>query len=99
MNRSVLSPLMASRSPGAVPARAVLRHVGMAFATATLGLAVSSALHADESPLTLAEAQRVALQRSKQLEASELGVTASKALAIVAGGRPGPVAKNGAEKI
>jgi outer membrane protein TolC len=99
MNQSVLSPLGASRRSGAMPARAVLRQVGMTFATATLGLVVSSTVYADESPLTLAEAQRVAVLRSTQLEASRLGVTASKALAIAAGERPDPVAKIGLENL
>jgi outer membrane protein TolC len=99
MNRSVLSPLRVSHRSGAVPAHAVLRHIGVAFATATLGLAVSSTVCADESPLTLAEAQRVAVLRSKQLEARRLGVTASKALAIAAGERPDPVAKIGLENL
>jgi outer membrane protein TolC len=99
MNRSVLSPLRGSRRSGAVPARVALRHVGMAFTTATLALLVSSTVYADESPLTLAEAQRVAVLRSTQLEASELGVTASKALAIAAGERPDPVAKIGLENL
>src|SRR5204863_494841 len=97
MNRSVLSPLRASRRSGAVPTRAVLCYVGRACAATTLALLlsslVSSPVSADEPPFTLAEAQRVALSRSKQLEASQLGVSASKALGIAAGERPDPVAK------
>jgi outer membrane protein TolC len=70
-----------------------------AFAAATLALLVSSTLSADEPPFTLAEAQRVALLRSKQLEASQLGVSASKSLAVAAGERPDPVAKIGLENL
>ena len=99
MNRSVLSPLRASRRSGAVPIRAVLCYVGRACAAATLALLVSSPVSADEPPFTLAEAQRVALLRSKQLEASQLGVSASKALGIAAGERPDPVAKIGLENL
>src|SRR2546430_15516055 len=95
MNRSALSPLRASRRSGAVPTRAVPCYVGRACAAATLALLVSSPVSADEPPFTLAEAQRVALLRSKQLEASQLGVSASKALGIAAGERPDPVAKIG----
>ncbi|TLZ49596.1 MAG: TolC family protein [Gammaproteobacteria bacterium] len=103
MNRSVLSPLRASRRSGAVPTRAVLCYVGRACAATTLALLlsslVSSPVSADEPPFTLAEAQRVALSRSKQLEASQLGVSASKALGIAAGERPDPVAKIGLENL
>src|SRR5204863_9797932 len=107
MNRSVLSPLRASRRAGAVPTRAVLCYVGRACAATTLALLlsslvsslVSSPVSADEPPFTLAEAQRVALSRSKQLEASQLGVSASKALGIAAGERPDPVAKIGLENL
>jgi len=81
----------------------VLCYVGSACAATTLALLlsslVSSPVSADEPPFTLAEAQRVALSRSKQLEASQLGVSASKALAIAAGERPDPVAKIGLENL
>src|SRR5437667_309590 len=59
MNRSVLSPLRASRRSGAVPIRAVLCYVGRACAAATLALLVSSPVSADEPPFTLAEAKQV----------------------------------------
>jgi outer membrane protein TolC len=64
-----------------------------------LAIAVAGTSFADESPLTLAETQRLAVERSKQLEASELGVSASKSLAIAAGERPDPVAKIGLENL
>lgn len=99
MNRSVVSPFRASRRSSAVPISVVLGYGGRAFAAATLALLVSSTVSADEPPFTLAEAQRVALLRSKQLEASQLGVSASKALAIAAGERPDPVAKIGLENL
>ena len=65
----------------------------------TLALLVSSTVSADEPPLTLAEAQRDALAHSNQLEASQLGVSASKSLAVAAGERPDPVAKIGLENL
>jgi len=71
----------------------------MGFAALSLGLLLSSTGAADESPLTLAEAQRLALQRSRQLEASRLGVRASQGLAVAAGERPDPVAKIGLENL
>lgn len=66
---------------------------------ALLALGLSSPAGADESPLTLAEAQRLATLRSKQLEASELGVSASKDLAITAAERPDPIGKIGLENL
>src|SRR5437870_5728608 len=51
MNRSVLSPLRASRRSGAVPTRAVLCYVARACAAATLALLVSSPVSADEPSL------------------------------------------------
>ena len=89
MNRSVLSRLRASQRSGAVPA----------LAAATLALLVSTTVSADEPPFTLAEAQRDALAHSNQLEASQLGVSASKSLAVAAGERPDPVAKIGLENL
>lgn len=99
MNRSFVSPLRASRRSAAVPISAVLRYVAGACAAATLALLVSSTVSADEPPFTLAEAQRVALSHSKRLEASQLGVRASKSLAVAAGERPDPVAKIGLENL
>jgi len=66
---------------------------------ALLALGVSSPVRADESPLTLAEAQQLATLRSKQLEASELGVSASKDLVITAAERPDPIGKIGLENL
>ena len=63
----------------------------------TLGLCGS--VSADDSPLTLAEAQRIATLRSKQIEAGDLGVSASKDLAVAAAERPDPVAKIGLENV
>ena len=64
-----------------------------------LALAATGRVRADESPLTLAEAQRLATVRSKQLEASDLAVSASKDLAIAAAERPDPIGKIGLWKI
>src|SRR5438045_9768919 len=98
MTLSFLSPLRASRRSGAVPTRAVLCYVGSACAATTLALLLSSLgsspVSADEPPFTLSEAQRVALSRSKQLEASQLGGSAAKALASAARARPDPRARN-----
>src|SRR2546421_11455139 len=62
-------------------------------------LALASAVRADEPPLSLAEAQRLAILRSRQLEASDLAVSASKDLAVAAAERPDPVARVGLGKL
>lgn len=64
-----------------------------------LALLVSGPVSADEPPFTLAEAQRDALAHSSKLEASQLGVSASKATAVAAGERPDPIAKIGLENL
>jgi outer membrane protein TolC len=64
-----------------------------------LALGLCGSVSADESPLTLAEAQRIATLRSKQIEAGDLGVSASKNLAVAAAERPDPVAKIALENV
>jgi outer membrane protein TolC len=59
----------------------------------------AQAVRADEAPLTLAETQRLATLHSKQLEASELGISASKDLAVTAAERPDPIGKIGLENL
>jgi outer membrane protein TolC len=68
-------------------------------AVSLLTLAAAGAAVAAEPPLTLAEAQRLATLRSKQLEASDLALTASKDLTIGAAERPDPIAKVGLENL
>jgi len=93
MNRSLLRLLRARR---AARARSKSRR---GFAAASLGLLLSGTAFADVTPLSLPEAQRIAVQRSGQVEASQLGVRASQALAVAAGERPDPVAKIGLENL
>src|SRR5258708_250299 len=68
-------------------------------AVSVLALAAGGSVSAAESPLTLAEAQRLAILHSKRLEASDLALTASKDLAVAAAERPDPVAKVGLENL
>jgi len=80
---------------GSVPQRA-----GAAIGLVVLlALGLCGSVSADESPLTLAEAQRIATLRSKQIEAGDLGVSASKNLAVAAAERPDPVAKIALENV
>ena len=64
-----------------------------------VALAVGTAAHAAESPLTLPEAQRLAIIHSKQVEGSDLAISASREMAIAAAERPDPVAKFGVENL
>ena len=64
-----------------------------------LGFLFSGPLRAGEAPLTLGETQRLAVLRSKQVEASEQGISASKDLAVTAAERPDPIAKIGLENL
>ncbi len=61
--------------------------------------AAAGAARADEVPLTLAEAQRLATLGSKQLEAGDLAISASKDLAVAAAERPDPIGKIGLENL
>jgi len=64
-----------------------------------LALAPGSTVRAAEPPLTLAEAQRLATLRSKQVEASNFALSASKDLTVPASERPDPIAKIGLENL
>ena len=67
-----------------------------------LVLAVSSAppvIHAAEVPLTLAEAQRRAVEMSRQVAAQDSAIAASHAMAVAAGQLPDPVLKAGIDNL
>src|SRR5437660_10476908 len=77
------------------PARASFR-----VSFIVLALVVSSACaRAAEAPLTLAEAQRRAVDRSRQLVAQDYAVTASREMAVAAGQLPDPVATLGVNNL
>ena len=78
--------------PRAVPIE-VGRQTGAARRTACaifIGLLATS-VHADESVLTLGEAERIAVERSQRLAAEDLGVAASRERASVSGTLPDPM--------
>jgi len=77
-----LSPVAARAARGALVAIALLSVVP------SPGLAA-------EAPLTLAEAQRLAVARSRQLVAQDAAVTAAREMAVAAGQLPDPVATVG----
>ena len=65
---------------------------------ATLPAFAPPGAHAD-TPLTLAQAQRLAVERSRQLAALGMGVTASREMAVAAGQLPDPVLSVGVENL
>jgi outer membrane protein TolC len=59
--------------------------------------AASIAVFAADAPLTLEQAQGIAVERSRQLEAQSLGVNAARDMAVAAGQLPDPVLSLGLE--
>src|SRR5256885_11979700 len=104
MNRSALLLAGQLRRPAGrclfPGARLRYRARTLALSAALLpALALASAVRADQPLLSLPEAQRLAALRSKQVEASDLAVSASQDLAVAAAQRPDPVAKVGLENL
>lgn len=62
-------------------------------------LALPSVAHSADSPLTLAAAQRRAVERSRQLGAQDFAVTAARDLAVAAGQLPDPVIRIGIDNL
>jgi outer membrane protein TolC len=62
-------------------------------------LALSATILAAEAPLTLAEAQRRAVERSRQLSAHDHAAAASRDMAVAAGQLPDPVLQLGVDNL
>jgi outer membrane protein TolC len=78
----------------------VLRFFRKIGPTILFGVLVLSAdVHAADAPLTLAEAQRRAVERSGQLAAQDFAVSASRDMAVAAGQLPDPVLKAGVDNL
>src|SRR5437763_3543225 len=75
-------------------ARAAIQRVAALIALAALSSLAGPVIGAD-APLTLAEAQRIAVARSRGLAAQDAAVTASREMAVAAGQLPDPVATLG----
>jgi outer membrane protein TolC len=69
------------------------------LATLVGALALSTTVLATEAPLTLAEAQRRAVERSRQLSAHDFAITASRDMAVAAGQLPDPVLQLGIDNL
>ena len=72
---------------------------GVVLATLAGVLAFSAAVSGAEAPLTLAEAQRRAVERSRQISAQDAAVSGSREMAVAAGQLPDPVLKLGIENL
>jgi outer membrane protein TolC len=72
-----------------------LRGTCLAAALAAASLPAAAA----EPPLTLSQAQRIAAERSRQLEAQSLGVGAARDMAVAAGQLPDPVLSFGVDNL
>ena len=70
-----------------------------AFIAAALALLCSWPAAAVDTPLTLAEAQRVAVARSRALAGQDAAVTAAREMAIASGQLPDPVATVGVNNL
>jgi len=78
-----------------------LRRTFRRFVLALLAGAIvlSGGVSAAEAPLTLAEAQRRAVERSRQTAAQDLAITASREMALAAGRLPDPVLTLGIDNL
>ena len=71
------------------------RGVNVVISTALL----SASVYAADFPLTLAAAQRLAVERSRQLAAQDDAISASRDMAVAAGQLPDPVLKAGIDNL
>ncbi|MES2299420.1 MAG: TolC family protein [Pseudomonadota bacterium] len=68
-------------------------------AALSLGLAFCAPAFATDTPLTLAQAQRLAVLRSRQLPAQDAAIAAAGEMAVAAGQLPDPVLKAGIDNL
>ena len=92
MSYSFRAPLRGSAAFRGIACRLVPTFLFGAFA---FGAWASAA----DAPLTLSEAQRIAVERSRQLAAQDASITASREMAAVAGQLPDPVLKLGIDNL
>lgn len=72
---------------------------GIVLTVVAGALAFSGTVFGAEAPLTLAEAQRLAVERSRQVSAQNAAVSASREMAVAAGQLPDPVLKLGIDNL
>ena len=78
-----------------------MRFSSLAMVRLLVGMALMSALfsHAADRALTLPEAQRIAVERSRQLAAEDASIRSSREMAVVAGQLPDPVLRLGIDNM
>src|SRR4026208_2298641 len=81
--------------------RRVVRGLSWAITLATLAgaIALCGSVSGAEAPLTLPEAQRRAVERSRQTSAQDLAIVASREMALAAGRLPDPVLTLGIDNL
>ena len=89
-----MSFLFSARRHGRVPLSSLTGYVAVLATSLTLA---APALAADA--LSLAAAQRLAVERSRQITAQDAAVTASREMAVAAGQLPDPVLKIGVDNL
>lgn len=96
MSSPISSPLVAHR-----PVRAAILRCSRRIRLTTLAgaLALAANALAAGSPLTLAAAQRLAIERSHQLAAQDFAISAAREMAVAAGQLPDPVLKAGVDNL
>jgi outer membrane protein TolC len=75
----------------------VLQRIVLVLLAGTLALATT--VFAAETPLTLAEAQRLAVERSRQLASQDFAASAAREMAVAAGQLPDPVLTLGVQNL
>ena len=85
------------------PVRTAVLRLSLRISLSLLALVgsfvISANVYAVEAPLTMAEAQRRAIERSRQLHAKDFAVTASRDMAVAANQLPDPVLKVGIDNL
>lgn len=72
---------------------------GLVLAPLAGAIAFSSNVYGAEAPLTLAEAQRRAVERSRQISGQDAAAVSSRQMAVAAGRLPDPVLKLGIDNL
>lgn len=89
---------MASEQCAPAPGRVVFPFMS-SIALATLAGVLAWSPAAAQTPLSLAQAQRIALAQSRQLPAQDLAASAARDLAVAAGQLPDPILKIGIDNL
>lgn len=90
---------MSSAFTALVHRRKKILRISHAIALTVLAGALAAPAFAADAPLTLAEAQRLAVERSRQLTAQDFAVSAARDMAVAAGQLPDPVLKFGIDNL